>query len=188
MSLDLSTEGFVGSSSSGGGGGGGGTITISFTSPTPDTAPGASGGMPSDYPSAAMTPLVVQILDTDGSAAIVYAQVAVSFQGLSTEVAYRSGGFTAAYSGSSATEIANGIQLTLVRNIGWPGAASVLLDLAVTLTVDALDVGGTLTSALASYQMPVNPGPAQTIFPTSAQGSTDHVAAALGRLPMMFRS
>lgn len=193
MTIALITEGMLGS---GGGGGDANPPVATAISPTPNTTPGASGGMPADYPSASATPIVVDITDLDGADDLAIVIVTAMYLGGGSETVYRAGAFTPAFATSSTeTSITDGIELSIDRTGGWPGAKSGTSNLAVTIQIDASDMGGNVISTPFAYEMPLvpaQPTPAPTpvvspYLPNSPQ-FVDQVATGLGRLIMQFQT
>ena len=163
---------------------------IASVTPTPNTAPGAAGGMSATYSIAAATPIVVNVTDASGSGAIAYIQVTALFLDGSAEAAYRLGAFVGKYiAGSSQAAITNGIQLKLGRAGGWPGA-SAGGNLAVGIQVDAIGTDGVIASATFYYQMP--PTVASAAGPVALESpaalAVDLTAEALALLVWQFRS
>jgi hypothetical protein len=168
VTLPLSTEGFLGGGSSSPT-----APVISVVSPTPNTAPGAAGGMPASYASAAFTPIVVDVTDADGASVIAYIHVTAKFLDGSAESVYHAGAFVGGYIAESYQNgIANGYRLNILRAAGWPGASKGG-NLAVGLVIDVVDTGGGVTSAEVYFEMPqatlisATP-PAQTVIPTAS--------------------
>jgi len=165
-------------------------------SPTPDTPPGASGGMPSDYTSASTTPIVFDITDEDGQDDIVQ-MVITAIYPTRGDFIYRNGGFGPGYDvASTITSITNGWQFSIVNNGVWPGAVDGQPNTTVKIQIDACDGGGLTASTTFDYEMPFapvpapSPGPPAPIpspIPTSSPVYIDHVEAALDRLPLQFR-
>lgn len=153
------SEGFTRAMSAAGGPGGGTDATpptVTAVSPTPNTTPGAVGGMPSAYGDARQTPIVIRIEDVDGAADLALVQVTASFLDNSVEVVYRAGAFGPGYvTGSTQLPTVNGVTLSIRRTAGWPAAALLSAPLAVTLLVDAVDGGGNAVSVTLVYHMPL---------------------------------
>jgi hypothetical protein len=163
-------------------------LVIAAVSPTPSTAPGAAGGMPAIYADAAVTPIVISVTSTGGASAIAFAQVTALFLDGSAEAVYRTGGFVGDYvTGSSQAGLSTGLQLTLRRDGGWPGAA-VGGNLAVGIRVDAVNTDGTVFSSVFYYQMPptvLGFSPEPEIVDT---GARDFATLARSFLVWQFRS
>lgn len=162
MSTDLSTEGFIGAI----GTSGSNPPVITAITPTPNTTPGAAGGMSANYSIARSTPIVIDIADSDGAMAIVLISVTALFLDGTAETVYLGGGFSSEYSGSSQTPITNGIQLSISRLNFWPGQVDGLGNLAVGIQVDAAGADGSVDSTAFYYEMPL----AVPVPPTPGSG------------------
>lgn len=153
MTLALSTEGFVGS----------GTTdstppAIAIASPTPNTTPGVGGGFSATYATAAATPIVVNVTDTDGVSNLSLICAVFLFLDGSEEIAYLNGSFQANYiPGSFQTGITNGNALSFLRVGGWPGAGLVS-NLSVGLTISVADAGGNVATTTSYWELPSDPG------------------------------
>jgi len=121
---------------------------VTTVSPTPNTAPGSVGGMPSAFNAASATPVVLTVTDADGASDLLLVMVSALFtDGTPDETVYRAGGFAAEYlAGSAQGAVTNGLQLTIGRATGWPSAFA--------LAVDVADRGGHAVSTLLLYPMP----------------------------------
>jgi hypothetical protein len=187
VSLDLSTEGFVG---------GGGSVdanppVAAAISPTPNTAPGAVGGMPSLYVGARATPIVITITDLDGASDLALIAVTALFIGGTSEAVYRGSSFMTGYiAGSSQGSVTNGIELSILRDAYWPGQVGSGGNLAVGIQVDAADKGGNVISTAFYYEMPATvpvaaaPPPSEPALPTAV----DIAAEALALIVWQFSS
>jgi hypothetical protein len=187
VSTDLSTEGFIGAA----GVSGSNPPVITAVSPTPNTTPGTAGGMPGDYASARATPIVIEIADSDGAAAIVLVCVTALFLDGSAETVYLGGGFAGEYvAGSAQTNITNGYQLSIARDDFWPGQVGSGGNLAVAIQVDAAGADGSTNSVAFYYEMPAEvpvaapPPPSEPALPTAV----DIAAEALGLIVWQFSS
>ncbi len=118
---------------------------VSIVSPDLAVAPGEAGGFPADYRAAAVTPIVLEIVDSapgNRIVTIVFQQEASATTHKLEEVIYRRGAFRGGYiAGSWQEAITDGVRLHCVRAEGWPGSDAP----AWTLSVDAVDEDGNLT-------------------------------------------
>ncbi len=191
MTTSLITEGMIG-----GGSTDSNPPVATAVSPTPSTTPGAGGGMPADYASASVTPIVLTITDLDGQSDLALIVVTALYPG-GGDVIFRDGAFEPSYSvGSVLASITDGYELTILNNSGWPGALVDQPNTSVKLFVDACDKGGNVIDVEFDYEMPLAPTPAPppgppapipSPIPTSSPVYIDHVEAAIDRLPLQFR-
>lgn len=189
MSLDaLATRGFFEAGT--GGGGAGGTVTIAAVTPTPNTTPGAIGGMPADYASAKMTPIVVDITDSAGASHLAYIHIMAAFLDGTMEGVVRNGSFVDAYlENSFFADLSLGFRYTIERTAGWPGKVDGGGNLAVALLIDVVDSGGNVTTQTLYYQMPQQTiGMTPPVIPTPVPTAADMSAEALSLLVWQFRS
>jgi hypothetical protein len=161
---------------------------ITAISPTPSTTPGAAGGFSATYATARATPIVISAIDL--APGLGFLQVVVVYLDGTAEIAYRAGAFTPAYAvGSASSNIAYGLQLSILRNQFWPGG-TLASNLAVSLIVDAVDGDGNIASSTFYYELPVTqvapPAPSPPV--AAAIGAADVIDAALGRLVWQLRS
>lgn len=157
---------------------------VTVISPTPNTTPGTGGGFSSSYAVAEATPIILQITD---ASAFAFVGVSALFLDGSVETVYN-GNFVGNYdAGSSQLALLDGVQLTVARDEGWPGAPSLATPLAVGLRIDAVDVHGNFVSTTLYWQMPLEVPVVAPPSPPPAVG-VDHVAAALSRIVLQFRS
>lgn len=184
MTISLITEGLLG-----GGSTDSNPPVLTALTPTPNTAPGAVGGMPADYTTASITPIVISVTDSDGPTDLTFIGVSFVFLDGTTEVAYRASNFVGEYVlHSYAVSITNGRALHFQRTAGWPGA-TLAGNLAVGLQVDAVDKGGNLTSNTFYYEMPLEVAIVATPTPpVVTAGAVDIVTHGLGRLIWQLRS
>lgn len=167
-----------------------------FIAPAPYQVPGTNGGMPADYPSAATTPIVVDIPGSPSSLTIT-----AILLGRGQEVVYSSGVFAANYLARSTVGAAPGAEgnaaqrFTILRSVpgavapapvNWPGAGTATQS-SLQILVQRVD-SGVATSAIASWQLPSASSqafaPAPSTFPVAISVATE----ALGRIVSQFRS
>lgn len=157
--------------------------TISAVSPTPSVAPGEAGGFPANFATAKLTPIVIDVTDTDPG---------VTFLAITDgdgRVAFRATNFQGDYIlESSQADITAGVRLTILPVDGWPPADDPSEAGFVTLVIDAIDAAGNYSTSTLVWPMPVASRAVEptTIVVTGEVGD-DHVAEALRRLPSQFR-
>lgn len=151
---------------------------IAAVSPTPNTAPGAVGGMPSAYGAAALTPIIFTVTDADGVGDLELIQISALFLDGRAEVVYRDGVFSTGYvAGSSRIAIAGGFSFSVARAGGWPAGVPAGA-LAVGIAIDAVDVAGNATSTSFFYPMPARLVTPVVAAATLVEGAVDLFAEA----------
>lgn len=117
--------------------------SIAIISPTPSTAPGSPGGFSSDWATARITPIILEV--TDLTPGIQYLALVCRYAGATDElVVYRRGTLRGSFVGtSSVSVITNGLRLSVLPQGGWP-SSDALND--VTFEIDALDAAGNLAA------------------------------------------
>lgn len=108
---------------------------------------GQPGGFPREYDQAKLVPVVLQVLDLNPG--LQYAIVVVRFPGSddteTEEVVYRRGQFRGRYRAlSTQADIANGVQLNIRRDGGWPANINTNLVSRLVFDIDATDKAGNL--------------------------------------------
>jgi hypothetical protein len=166
-----------------------------FISPAVNQVPGTNGGMPSDYPSAQFTPIVVDVPGAPSSLTIT-----VILLGKGSEVVYTAGAFTSNYAARSSASSApsaegtGSTRFTILRQapsappaaVGWPGAGASTAN-GVQVLVQRVD-SGVANSAVGIWQMPSQPTVAIQAAPAGWPVAVNLTTEMLGRLPTQFRS
>lgn len=167
-----------------------------FIAPAVNQIPGTNGGMPSDYPSAQYTPIVVDVPGVPSSLTIT-----AILLGRGMEVVFTSGAFTANYSTRSTATAApsaegtGSMRYTILRSvpaatppapIGWPGAGA-STNAGVQVLVQRVD-SSVATSAIGFWQMPSQPMTKIPSPPVVWPTPVNLVTEMLSRLPTQFRS
>lgn len=127
----------------GGGGGSGDTTppTVSVISPTPGVAPGQPGGFPASRVAAETTPIVLRVIDV--APGVEYICIMAEYPGLNPEMVFRRGAFRAPYLASTFTSSGTQVDMTVVRDGGWPRAAPGNSSY-IKFSVDAIDFDGNI--------------------------------------------
>lgn len=161
---------------------------VTAVTPSTDTAPGAVGGMPLSYPTAAATPIALTITDADGASDLAVIQIsALYLDGSASETIYRDGAFEPGFANSQRTSATSGFQFTLSRDAGWPAAARTG-DLAVSIAVIAVDAAGNTADVVLRYQMPARAAAAIPFTQVAADGAVDLFAEARGLVVWQLRA
>lgn len=178
MSISLATDGYYGGDISAVGL----APVITPISPVPGASPGDPGGFAASFTLAAQTPIVIDV--TEAFPGVSYINVLID-----GFLAYRNAWVAEYIAESFVTSVTDGTELHILPAGGWHPSGPATSTSYITVQVDAIDLGGGLSSTTFVYELPAQstaispPAPAVAPLPTAA----DILAEADSLIVSQFR-
>lgn len=159
---------------------------VAAISPTPGIAPGEDFGFSSSRRDAAVTPVVFTVGDDDSD--IEYVCITVRAYDSATDdgteqLVYRDGAYRNTFRESTISgDPTDALTFTVRRVDGWLGRY-------LAFSIDAIDTSGNRTTSMFIYELPAEvPAVEEFEVVNENDGTIDHVARALDRMPQQYRS